>query len=108
MGVMPTHIISSVAQRTQALQSMSKTMGCVNLPHDDISAKTFSASSPVALLPSTKADAACPIRHGVLGITRICTQALSCCVMHGTASTRGAAAKVASIGKGVRDLIIGD
>ena len=42
-------------------------------PQEEMSAKTFSASSPVALLPSTYADAACPIRHGVLGITLICT-----------------------------------
>ena len=42
-------------------------------PQEEISANTFSASSPVALLPSTYADAACPIRHGVLGITLICT-----------------------------------
>ena len=49
-------------------------VACGCSPHDEISAKTLSASSLVALLPSTYADAACPIRHGVLGMTLICAQ----------------------------------
>lgn len=45
---------------------------CKGLPTEDISEYVFSASSSHALLPLTKADAHCPIKHGVFGITRTC------------------------------------
>ena len=46
----------------------------LSAPTELMRAKTLSLSSEVAWVPSTYAEAAWPMRQGVLGITRTCRQ----------------------------------
>ena len=53
---------------------MGAGLGSMFLPTADMSEKVFIESSSDARLPVTNADAHWPMRHGVFGITLICTQ----------------------------------